>query len=131
MQNELVTPYLKIWIEGGILCCVYADKLSIDLEVAKKCVADRIAFVEGRSYACMIDMRGIHMVSKEARDYFADEGSTLITAGALIIGNPLTRMLGNIFLQVSKPKVPLRLFSDEKNAMQWLKKQEYKSAVLK
>jgi len=117
--NEI--PYLKMWTEDGILYCVYNDKLEIDLEIAKQCVANRIEFSEGESYPVWVNMKGVKSATKSAREYLADEGSYLVKAGALVIGSPLTRILGNVFLLVNKPKVPTRIFTDEEQATEWLR----------
>jgi hypothetical protein len=66
-------------------------------------------------------MKGLKSVSKDAREYLANEGTALVKAGALVISSLLTEMIGNIFLSVNKPKVPTRLFLDEATAIAWLK----------
>jgi hypothetical protein len=116
----LETTYIKIWKEGGILYSVFAEGLHIDIEIARKCVEARITFSRGISYPVFIDMKGIRSVTKEARDYLADEGSRLIKGGALLVDSALTKMLGNIFLQINKPQVPLKLFTDKDEAREWL-----------
>ncbi len=121
MKEEVKTPYMKIWMEENILRCIFTEQLEMDLEIAKHCVATRIAFSEGKSHLCLIDMRELKSTTKEAREYMGVEGAKLITAGALLIGSPLTRMLGNIFLTINKPNVPTKLFTDETEAKEWLK----------
>jgi hypothetical protein len=115
------TPYMKIWIEEGILYCIFTEGLVMDLSIATHCVEKRIGLSNGISYPCVIDMCGVRSVNKEARDFLATKGSELITAGALIVGSALTRTLGNIFLHINKPEVPLKLFSDKTTALEWLK----------
>jgi hypothetical protein len=121
MNQTVETPYLKIWHRENFLHCVYADDLVVDLTVAQLCVAERIRFSKGKSYAVFVDMRGIKMVHKDAREHLAKEGSELVLAGALLINSPLSRALGNIFLTINKPRVPCRLFTDESNAIEWLR----------
>jgi hypothetical protein len=38
----------------------------------------------------------------------------------LIIGGPLSRIIGNFFLSVNKPLYPARLFDNEASALAWL-----------
>src|SRR5688572_2145269 len=121
-KPDTETPYLKIWKESEILHCVFAEKLDITLEIARSCVETRLKFSNGVSYPCLIDMKHIRSANKEAREYLATEGAKLVKAGALLIGSSLTRMIGNIFLSLNKPKVPSRLFTDENEARLWLKK---------
>ena len=121
MNSNVETPYVKIWKDGDMLCCVFANKLDIDLEIAKHCVEARIMFSEGVSYPCLIDMKDVRSATKAAREYMAAEGAMYMKAGALLIGSVLTRTIGNIFLSINKPEVPAKLFTDEKEAKEWLK----------
>ncbi|MBI3509553.1 MAG: hypothetical protein HY064_02745 [Bacteroidetes bacterium] len=120
-SEKLETPFMTIWKEDGILHCVFNEGLDMDLPTAKYCVKTRIEFSGGKDYPCFINMKGLRKASKEARDYMGKEGAELIKAGALLTGNPLTKMFGNIFLTLNKPKVPTKLFSDETAALTWLK----------
>lgn len=124
MKYSVETEYMKLWKEQGVIYCIFTPDLDMNIEVAKYCVAERIAFSNGRSYPCLINMQGIKSFTKEARDYMAVEGSACIKAGALVVNTPLSRMLGNMFLAINKPAVPTKLFTDEKQAEEWL--QQYK-----
>ncbi len=121
MTGIFETPYMKIWKDGEILCSVYKDQLEIDLDIAKHCVEHRIKFSDSKSYPCLIDMKGVRSATKEAREYMAREGSLYMTAGALITGSALTKMLGNIFLSINQPAIPTKLFTSEVAAREWLK----------
>ena len=119
--KSVETPYMKIWIEENILHCKYAEDSHINILIARHCVQARLSFSQGISYSCFVDMRGVKSATKEAGEYLANEGAKLITAGALLIHSPLTRALGNIFLLINKPNVPGKLFTDEREAIIWLK----------
>ncbi len=114
-------PYVRFRLERGILYCTYRDDLYMDLEVAKLCLKERLDFSKGISYPCLIDIKGLKAVDGEARAYMAKEGGQLMKAGALITDSMYTKMLGNIFFVVNKPKVPGKLFSNEAAALKWLK----------
>ncbi|OJV57270.1 MAG: hypothetical protein BGO38_04265 [Cellulomonas sp. 73-145] len=45
----------------------------------------------------------------------------VVSAVALVVGNPLSRMMATFFVNVSKPKAPTRLFEDQDAAVAWLK----------
>jgi hypothetical protein len=114
------TSYIQLWKEGSIVCGKYADNLHITLDIAKEIVAQRIKFSENRSSLCYVDMRGVRSATREARAYLANEGSACVIAGAMLIDSVLTRTLGNIFLTINKPKIPVKLFTDKDEAIQWL-----------
>lgn len=120
VTEKFVTSFVTLWMDDGILCCRYSDNLHVSLDVAKACVESRIFFAKGNSYPLLIDMKGIKSTTREAREYMASVGVTLVKAGALITGSPFNRMLGNIFLTIDRPPVPTRLFTNEVAARQWL-----------
>ena len=69
----------------------------------------------------LIDMTSVIEISKEARDYFANERTASIQrATALLIGSPVSRVIGNFFMGLNKPISPTRLFTDPHKAIQWL-----------
>ncbi|MBX2970175.1 MAG: hypothetical protein KF803_12465 [Cyclobacteriaceae bacterium] len=114
------TPYVTMWLKDGLVYCKYADDLDLSIEVAKFCVESRIFFTKGKPAVLLVDMKGIKSTSKEARNYMATIGTTLVTAAALVTGSPFNNALANLFLSVNKPAIPTRLFSNEDDARQWL-----------
>ena len=69
----------------------------------------------------IIDMCAVFEISKEARDYFANERTASIQrATALLIGSAVSRIIGNFFLGLNKPITPTRLFTDPEEAIKWL-----------
>ena len=58
-------------MEEGFLHGTFADNLHVTLAVAKVCVEARLAISQGRSYAQLVDVKGIKSITKDAREYFA------------------------------------------------------------
>jgi hypothetical protein len=113
--------YMEIIKEDGILFCRFFDNIEMDEKIAELCVKERLAFSKGVSYPAIIDMKGLKSVNKKAREYMQKEGSALLKAGALLIGSPVSRVLGNIFLSLNTPEIPTRLFTDKEDALNWIK----------
>lgn len=120
-MKEIETPYLKMWMEDQVLHCVFNGPIDMDIQMAKICVFARIEFSNCVSYPCMIDVTGVRSATREAREYMAKEGSLFVTAGALIVSSPLSKMLGNMFLSLNPPRVPTRVFSSRTKAKDWLR----------
>ena len=69
----------------------------------------------------LIDMTEVTEITKEARDYFANERTASIQrATALLIGSSVSRLIGNFFLGLNKPISPTRLFTNPHKAIRWL-----------
>lgn len=81
------------------------------------------SFYEGSKYPLLVDSRGIKSISREARNQFSIKGrKTNVTCFAIIIDSPLSRVIGNFFMGINKPEIPMCLFDDEEEALSWLLK---------
>lgn len=120
-QEKFETPYITFWMDQGFLCCRYADDLHLSHEVAVFVVESRIFFAKGEGYPLLIDIRGIKSTTRKARQHMATIGATLVKGAALITGSAINRTLGNIFLKIDRPPVPIKLFTNEASAREWLK----------
>ncbi|UGU17339.1 hypothetical protein LS482_05570 [Sinomicrobium kalidii] len=115
-ENE----YAKFWVDQNILFYVYKTDIIVNLEAAKKIVADRIAFQKEKSYPVFCDIRGIKDVNKTARDYLAIEGSTLTKAVSILVDPPISRAILDFYLKMSKPLIPTEVFTERHEAIQFL-----------
>jgi hypothetical protein len=61
-------------------------------------------------------------IERGARQYHSgEEAARVAIAVALIVDTPVSRVLGNSYLGVSKPHLPSQLFTSEADALEWLK----------
>jgi len=75
-----------------------------------------------RKYPLLIDSRNIKSITKEARDHFSIRNrDTGINSFAVLIESPLSRIIGNFFMGLNKPSIPAKLFTNEQDALEWLK----------
>lgn len=111
----------KFWINHGILFFEYKPNTVIDLEVAMRVVADRIALQNERPLAVLCDIRGVISTDKAGRDYLAKSGSLLAKAVALIVNENVSMTMSTFYLEISKPSIPTRIFAIEQEALEYLK----------
>jgi hypothetical protein len=111
----------RFWIEEGILFFEYKPNTTIDLEVAMRVVADRVAFQNERQLPVFCDMRGIISTDKAGRDYLAKSGSLLAKAVALLVSEKVSMTLSAFYLEINKPSVPTQIFTDEQEAREYLR----------
>lgn len=75
----------------------------------------------GANYPIFVDIREIKSISKEARDHFSMRGrKPNVTAIAMLVSSPLSRIIGNFFLGLNKPTVPTKMFTSEIDAIAWM-----------
>jgi hypothetical protein len=76
----------------------------------------------GRALPALINIINIKSISKEARDYYSSDATKEAeSAVAMLLGSPVSRVIGNFFLGLNRSVVPTRLFTSELEAIQWLK----------
>lgn len=112
--------YASFWTAGGILFFRYKQDTVIDIEAAKCVVADRIRFQDERCLPVLCDMRGVLSVDKAGRDYLANSGSVLALAVGLLVGENVSLTVSTFYLEISKPSVPTRIFTEESEALSYL-----------
>jgi|SRR6218665_958225 len=79
------------------------------------------SFFVDEKFPILIDSRGIKSISREARSFFTANGrETNTMAFAILIDSSVSKVVGNFFLGINKPAVPTKLFTNEKEALNWL-----------
>ncbi len=122
-KKIIKTRTSTMWIdEDGILHSVYSEGMDVELDDVKENMGVLKQLTGGKRAPYIIDIRGVHSVTREARDTASTaEALSITNSTALLIGSPISRVIGNFFMGLNKPPYPLRLFTSEEKAMAWLK----------
>jgi len=92
------------------------------VEDAEEYIQIQSTFATERPVKNLTDIRKVKSISIAARDLLKSSSIANIHAGsALVVNSPLSRIIGNFFMQINRPDYPVRLFNDEKNALDWLR----------
>jgi len=94
----------------------------LDIEAAKKIIADSLLFTEGKIYPVMNDIKNMPSHTREVREFFAGQGSRSAKANAILVSSTFNRVMANFFLSLSKPLIPTKIFNDRNKAAEWLEK---------
>lgn len=122
-RKTIETATARIWWdEGGFIRGVISAGADERLEHAQANVRAALSLAAGRKVPVIIDLREMKSVSKEARDWYAgDEPAKYALAQALLIGSPISKLIGNFFIGLNRTRFPTRLFTSETEAVAWLK----------
>jgi len=123
--EPLVTRTARIWLEdeGLIHAVVLPHIRQHALEDAKENMAAIGKFAAEKKRPVLIDMRAMMEIEREARTYYASGGGAPVaTAVALLIGSPVSRVIANFMISLNRPRVLIRLFTSEEEAVAWLRK---------
>lgn len=109
------------WI-GEILEATYKAGPKIDLEAAKVILNERLEFTGGKDVPVLVIDSGLVRMDKQARDFLSsNQGVKGIRASALISSSVVNSMLVNFILKISRPNLPVKVFTDRAEAITWLK----------
>jgi len=123
-QNKQKTSQGEVWMdEDGVLYQAYPSGTELKLEDSlEELEIYRSAFCKDVSRPIIVDLSNIKRVSKESRDiYSSEEMGGIISAAALIVSNPVSRIMGNFYMGINKTKMPVRMFATTMDAKNWLK----------
>lgn len=77
--------------------------------------------VNGMPLPLLCDLTNVSRMTRECRNHFAgEEHAATFSKAALIVTSPISRVIGNFFLGLNRPKKPTRLFNNRIDAIKWL-----------
>lgn len=110
----------ELYIQEGILFCIYQKKLVLHLSAAQWVVSQRLALQMNCIMPVYCDISGIAKASKEVRDYMALEGTAGIKALALVVSTPVSHAISEVFTLSSAPPIPTQTFCNREEAVTFL-----------
>ena len=114
-------PKFRMWLRpDGIVQLTQSPQSTVLLEDARAAMEAMRQLTGGRRTPLLVDMHNAGSQDRRTRAEWTSR-SDLQSAVALIVGTPLSRMLGSLLLKVNKPPFPIRLFDNEESAVAWLK----------
>jgi hypothetical protein len=110
--------------EGGLVIVRIRTGAFQTLADAQENLAAALAETQSRRRPLLIDIRGAQPLDADARHHYS--GQALVDGfsalAMLVEGNPLGRMMGNVYLRIARPGIPTQLFADESLALEWLER---------
>lgn len=107
--------------DAGFIHAVMDPGARFELADAREAVALTWTLARERRCGVLVDMRGVQAQTRQAREYFvSEEVAAKISAVALLVESPVSRMIGNFFLRLGSHRIPTQLFTEEAAAEAWL-----------
>jgi hypothetical protein len=108
--------------EFGILHVKILGGVIIDREDAVDNFLVARYLTKGKPVLKLIDARKIFKIKKEARAFVEKENvPEKHIAKAIVVGSLISRCLNQFFFSLQNAKIPVKIFTSEKEAMEWLK----------
>ena len=100
----------------------YKDGSVVDLDEAQRVVGIIEEMIgQGNTKVILNDLRAKVAFSREARDFFKNNGDHT-TVMAFLINSKIGEVTVNFYLKFNQPDYQMRIFTDEQEAMQWLER---------
>jgi hypothetical protein len=108
--------------EDGIMRLITKPNTHSVLETSMEEVEAMKYLSQGKRVPLFSDIRNMLSVSPETRTYTnSEEVVSCFTAVGMLVGNVFSRVIGSFIVGINRPSYPVRLFTDEKKALDWLK----------
>lgn len=123
IQEKIFTRTASIWLDADGVLRVQGRPGSAETGAdACENVAALLKAAQGRRCRLIVDISAVKSIDRDARrEYTRIENAQVSSACALVVGSPLSRMIGNFFIGLNRSVIPTRLFSSTEAAMQWLR----------
>jgi hypothetical protein len=119
-RTEIVTDHFRTFLRpDGIELIAWNPGFTINAELAQAGVDAGREVAGSETRRLLIDMRTSGVMDKQARAIFAAE-TDWVHAVALWVASPMSMVIANFFLGVSRAPRPTRMFTEEVDAVAWL-----------
>ena len=111
------------WFDSnGILCAKSISNDVTEISDIKEFTDYFIERLNGKKVCILHDFSKVSQSTKEIRDYVTSQFPKFALAVAMVSKTPLGRMMANLFFNLKKHPYPTKMFDNEEDAKEWLKK---------
>jgi hypothetical protein len=122
IAKQVVVPYYLYLRADGIVYVRISSEKDETLELVKEMVKKMGEMVNYSQVPILARHEDFALPGKANRDYWAKKESCPYSkAEAFMIGSTGLKLIANFYLKINKPERPTRMFTDEEEAVTWLK----------
>jgi hypothetical protein len=122
MLREGVHECAQVFLDSrGIFWVIYAHGCRIELDDVLRIRTRHQQIAGARKIPVLVDARHVRSMSLAARRAAAGPDIALVTSRMVVlVGGPVSALIGNFFMRVERPPYPTRLFAEVEAAQAWL-----------
>lgn len=111
-------------LKEGLLYIHLKSNTTITLTDCLQAVSAMGKITKGKKLPVLIDAGDFCSINNESRVYAASKAANIFTvADAIAVYDSGQQLIANFYLNNNKPTVPTKIFSNKKEAIDWLKAQ--------
>jgi hypothetical protein len=123
VATGVVVPYYLSLRSDGIMHIRISPEKEESVELVKKMVEKLGEMVNYTQIPILIRHEEFALPGKANRDYWATkEACPYSKAEAFMINSVALQLIANFYLRINRPERPTRMFSNEEEAVKWLKR---------
>jgi hypothetical protein len=84
-MREASNDFVKFWMEDGIMYSRFLKEVQLDLECIQEFIQFRHEFSQGEKKYWLHDMKGLKIMTKDAKEYGDKYGQEFLYAGAIVV----------------------------------------------
>lgn len=124
-MGKVELSYATLENRKGIIWLIMKEDAELDVKEVKEFTSICEKLSGNKPYFLVSDARVNLSITTEGRKAAASkEISPLLVANAVLVNNVAVRMVANFFTTVNKPHFKYKVFNEEQEALNWLKKQK-------
>jgi hypothetical protein len=116
-EGELATYWL---LDNGILVSVSKSPVRTVANIKENHALVK-KITNGRKVPLLIYLSNSPVPDKETRKFSAEQLPNVYTAMAMVSKPGLAKLIMNVLFKFNPPKIPMKSFSDDQRALEWLK----------
>jgi len=115
------TPASTYWFDKEVLFVIAKNAPPLPMQEQVKQTEEFKKKLGGKKICAIMDVTEAAASSRETREYNTRELPTMFKAIAFITRSALGRMLAHLFLGMKPMSFPVKVFSNEQDAREWIK----------
>jgi hypothetical protein len=113
---------LDVWLASDGIARIQVTRPSLDGSDAEELLA-ALAQLSDQPQPLIADIRALRSITLSLRRVMASpQAGARISRAAVVVSNPVNRMIGSFFLRLNHPPFDMQLFEGEQGALHWLAK---------
>ena len=109
------------WMDSEGIICSVSKPGERTLAKIKETFEAYALLTAGKKFCLLVDTNNTSSMQKELREYISANLPKFFNAMAVISKKPLQATLANVFLKFSWKRFPIKLFTSESEAREWLR----------
>jgi AmiR/NasT family two-component response regulator len=121
-KSSISNEWFEMSYENSIIYVTYFAVV-IDENILKEINKSFYLLTNGVPSAILVDGRKVVEWTRDARKWqIENEDARQKKVVAMVIGSPVQKIILNFFMILNKPAVPIKIFTNKEDALDWLKR---------